>query len=797
MNDSQNVPFRNEAFDDRLWASFNWRHALLLLTFMTVVLFGDVLFFNDGKVLSAKGLDLYSAEIPGLDFLFGELKKGHLALWNPHVFSGTSIMSTPIYPPHVLFLFFSLPQAINVSIVLHILMIGFFMYLWTASRKLHPLACLLSGVMLMFSGPFFMHVYAGHLGNLCAMTWVPLIFRTIDGMMDRPSIKWSLLAILAVTMQVLTSQYQYVYYTALAVAIYASLRVMNSTNRNFVLLGLISIPCGSLLLSAFHLFPDLLTVQEGVRSTGVSLNFAAMFSFPPENLITFLSPFFFGDMQSSPYWGRCYLWEMSLFFSITGFILMVYGVIHGEKDKRCHSFTMALVLIILALGVHTPLFTVLYDWLPGFDKFRGTSKFSFQASMFLIMLAGFGLDHLIRRGHLLNRTLLIPFLAAIMLGSAALFILYTSSSDVVLNVWRQFLNFISATGESYLPLKAYQDVQFIRHMAVYSVNSLLISACLCLLLTVLFYLLRYSKRTVYVIFLVALSEVFIFAMINRPTFDYNDTPVSNFKKFYESHPGDYRVLNFTNPNTAMSTGSRDVWGYGPVAMGRYVQFMAFTQGADPDKANTYLRIHQYHRLFSMLRLRYILIPENNNIVIHEFNNYMPRISIIHHWKVAETREEIFEELGKQTFNPRETVILEKQPVAFPAHSDQEGTCTFQDESSDDIIIKANLSSPAILLITENYSRGWRIVPLKLNIQERYDILPANYTLMAIPLEAGDHILKLEYMPQAFIIGKWISLVFFIIYVFSCFGLIAKKFYRKNLSLTTAKGADTDSSNCTS
>ena len=37
-------------------------------------------------------------------------------------------------------------------------------------------------------------------------------------------------------------------------------------------------------------------------------------------------------------------------------------------------------------------------------------------------------------------------------------------------------------------------------------------------------------------------------------------------------------------------------------------------------------------------------------------------------------------------------------------------------------------------------------------------MPANYTLMAIPLAAGEHRLMLEYKPQAFLIGKWMSLI---------------------------------------
>ena len=51
-----------------------------------------------------------------------------------------------------------------------------------------------------------------------------------------------------------------------------------------------------------------------------------------------------------------------------------------------------------ALGGHTPLFRWLYLYAPGFNKFRGWSKFTFPAILFLIMLAAVGFDRMLRRG---------------------------------------------------------------------------------------------------------------------------------------------------------------------------------------------------------------------------------------------------------------------------------------------------------------------------------------------------------------------------------------------------------------
>ena len=96
------------------------------------------------------------------------------------------------------------------------------------------------------------------------------------------------------------------------------------------------------------------------------LSLLLMFSYPPENFITLLTPNFFGDNISFPYWGRCYLWEMSLFLGVTGLILAVYGGVYSSKNIRRFSLIMIVLLLLLALGSHTPLFRFLYNFVPGF-----------------------------------------------------------------------------------------------------------------------------------------------------------------------------------------------------------------------------------------------------------------------------------------------------------------------------------------------------------------------------------------------------------------------------------------------
>lgn len=143
---------------------------------------------------------------------------------------------------------------------------------------------------------------------------------------------------------------------------------------------------------------------------------------------------------------------------------------------------------------------------------------------------------------------------------------------------------------------------------------------------------------------------------------------------------------------------------------------------------------------------------------------MPRLNLIPTWTVLSSRDAIFREMDKTSFDPRQKVILEKNPDIIPSISETKGTVKVMESTANSLLIRANTPSDSILLVTDNYSKGWQAIAQKGSIQKDYEIIPANYTFMAIPLRTGEHYLRLEYRPDAFVIGKWISLVSLSIYI---------------------------------
>ena len=70
----------------------------------------------------------------------------------------------------------------------------------------------------------------------------------------------------------------------------------------------------------------------------------------------------------------------------------------------------------------------------------------------------------------------------------------------------------------------------------------------------------------------------------------------------------------------------------------------------------------------------------------------------------------------------------------------------------------NASQPSLLLITDVYDDSWRVRPFNDSSQRSYQLLPADYVLRGVPLSAGQHHLRLEYVPPFFTGGVVVSLI---------------------------------------
>jgi len=421
------------------------------LLFLVGFLFAKGLFLPGDRVISSYHVDIFNYFAASRKFGFGELLNGNLPLWNPHIYSGApylaNFQSALLYPPNFVYLVLPLAKAINTDLAFHVFLAGILMYAWARNRLQHPAAAFFAGAVLMLSQTFFLRVFAGHLTVLAVIAWTPLLFLAVDKLFERPSLGWCLTGIFAVTMQILAGLPQGVFCTAVAVGIYCFLRIGPCRNRPATILALLFVAVVPLFMSAIQLWTGVATTVECTRSQGLSFEYASDGSFPPENFITLVAPCFFGDFTHVMYWGRNYLWEFTVFIGIAGLIMAIYGAVYGKDTARRYWIAMVVILIVIALGHYTPLYRLLYLYMPGFDRFRMPARFMFNVVVFLALLAGSGISALIdKRGNTSAAAIGSAVLSAL-LAVAALGVVWAASGPPGESAWRHLIDALHATGE--------------------------------------------------------------------------------------------------------------------------------------------------------------------------------------------------------------------------------------------------------------------------------------------------------------------------------------------------------------
>ncbi len=745
---------------------------------LTLCMFGDVLLDRKPAVLSSMGADIANMYIYWRPFAAEQLRHGHVPLWNPYVFCGQPFLGWALggvlYPPNWLDLILSPPRSINFGIALHVFLAGLFTYLWALRRGLHPLAGIVSAALFMFSGAYFLHVYAGHLMLLYGLAWTPLVLMAVDEWISTLRTGWILVGMFAIAMQLFVGDLQGWFYTALVAGLLTAFQPGKIRKPVKPLLGLLVMYVGASALGAIQFLTSLQAGSESVRGGGVSYEFASMVSFAPENLLTLLAPGFFGNMTTVPYWGRWYLWEMCLFIGIGGLSLCIYGALNGRRDFRRVLVPLIIILVILAFGSNSPLFRILYRWAPGFDHLRGNAKFIVHASLFLALLAGTGLDHLLQGLPRCKGYALTLWIIGLTVGIAALAVRFASQSTGSDNWWAHAMQSVHATQEAYPPTAMYTDPANIQRAGAFAAHGLFVAAGEFFVVGILFFLAGKRRSAIHALALLTVLEIFIFARTTRTTFEMRETESPNLKAFMDNHPGDYRIFYQRTPNMAMWLQREDVWGYAPSTLKRLTEFMAFTQGQSPEGVTLYVEMTQFHPLQAILRWRYAFIATKNGDRILSAKSFMPHLQLLQEYDVIKERDEIFQAMSSPAFDPQEKVILETEPLPSPKVFPEKGTASIVDSSAGQMTIEADLPHPAILLITDAYSNGWRARPLGETAQTAYQVLPADYAIQAVPLSAGHHHFQLEYLPQAYQIGKSITIVSLAVFL-----LVAGYHVRKN------------------
>ncbi len=375
------------------------------------------------------------------------IRSGQLPHWNPYLFYGVpflaNIQAAVFYPLSALFYFLVPTTALNWSVIFHLFLASFFAYLWLRhSLAVVRPAAVVGGALFGFGG--FVGAQVGHLNQLNAVVWLPLALLTFHRAVSRGSGRWTMATGVILATQLLAGHSQESYMTVVSLAAYGAwlglsgrgrplppvARALGAINRAPTLAGLVrrlASTATALLawgggvtlagaLASVQLFPTGELTGLSTRGGGLLFGEAVSFSLPPPELLVGLLPTYgLTGPTSTEYIG---------YVGVVGLLLAGIGLLFrfGEGGTRWWG-AVALVALVLALGKYTPVYGLLYPYLPGFDLFRVPARWLMVWSLALAGLASLGLDWLWgaapeRRGAVLVR---LAALAAV--GTAVVLVL--------------------------------------------------------------------------------------------------------------------------------------------------------------------------------------------------------------------------------------------------------------------------------------------------------------------------------------------------------------------------------------
>ncbi len=449
--------------------------------------------------------------------------------------------------------------------------------------------------------------------------------------------------------------------------------------------------------------------------------------------------------------------EFNFYIGGAGLILAMLGVFCSGQYATRILGVIAVILIVLGLNVCAPFWNGMISRIPNDYLFLEPIHLLIPCILLFSFLAGNGC-HVILESQWSARPFVLTLIPVVLI----LIILATSIQiSAILSpengIWFKIQQYFFSQSDSLTRSGLYQCPDFIDKSARVASESMLITATAMLALILCIYFSRFSVIFAYICCLVVMVEMAVFARSLRSTFDINEPCDQRILEFTQRNPGDYRVLYQETPNYPMSIGVANITGAKTKMPDRYAELISRTQSPVTLHGSNPPVFTYYHPLYRMLGCRYAFIPNLNRMLIEEHSPILPSVQLFQKWDILPDHHQLMDRLFDPEFDPLACVLLEEAPFDVSNSAGRSGRIQIIESSTDHYVIEADLTVPEVLLVRNNDAPGWKITSLDDSDSQR-TIIPANLTLQAIPLHAGHHRFKIEYLPALFGVGKYTSLL---------------------------------------
>jgi len=694
--------------------------------------------------------DIPELNYPLVLYAVDSLRHLQLPFWTPYVFGGMPFFSDPqttlFYPPFWLFIPVAIMTGTSIVaytwyILLHILLLGFGTYFLGRNFGFERVTALFAAAVFMFCGFVSLHVMHTF---IFVVAWFPLIFLFLRRAYASGRFRDILIAALLHGFSLLGGYPQYSMHLAYFFVLWTALDVwmhrregVKPAARRIAFFGVFM--AAGLALAAIQYLPSFEHMAESAREK-MSFEESANGAVAIWQIVCFFAPKFFGWLTGnpgagSPFWafpGQSFLyWETAFFIGITPLFLMMRSLLDIRRDWKIAFFAgLAALLFLLALGASTPLYSLVFHAAPGFKTFRIPGRFLFGMSFCLVMLAGMGMDRLLKRDE--KADLRFQKMALAFGGAIAGFsILFLAGA----------FNGASIYFERAEVLKNSQQ-----------------AAIIALLMSVLagggiMWLLRSKSRTIPALAITGLAfcELFAFGHTfgcspSNPRAYYDRFDLSPLQREYAADKFRIQGRLFQGPGKGEMLFPRNLGN---------VKQLPLIEGYNQ------LNLQRYGKLIfevnesvgqRLFNIRYRKIPGQYTL---ERMPTTPRFYLSPHYTIVPDRVGVIAAMNAPDFEPGRDLVLESAPgIAVDTTNGARGSVRIVNENPNSIRLEVNAGGNTVLSASEPYFSAWKAYV----DGKRTPLMPVNLLFRAIPVPKGEHIVEMKFQSSRFVLGTVISLM---------------------------------------
>ena len=349
--------------------------------------------------------DIYKLFLPQKRLLQEFWALGEWPLWDRYLHGGHpylgAIGNAAVYPFNLLYLFFPLITAFNLSVILHFFLCAASAYLFARVLGFSSIPAMVVGIAYTFCGLTLSQVNLLH--TFFSSAYLPLLFLCWHLFLKEKKQRWFALAVVISVLRLLLGASEQYVIGALLLAGWTLCYPypLFRARSKVVLWGLLNLFAFG--ISAIQIVPMLEILSQSSRGEGLSYRMFTFWSLPLQRFPEFIFPQFSGyvdRLSASDYWARSIDDDtpMTLILSVYWGCSLVFLALSAGLNAR-HETTLPrktrrfLLLIIglstfLAIGRSLPFFELLFQYVPFIKIFRFPIKFLWFSIFPMAVLAG-------------------------------------------------------------------------------------------------------------------------------------------------------------------------------------------------------------------------------------------------------------------------------------------------------------------------------------------------------------------------------------------------------------------------